>query len=85
MVCIMKIISLISDFVSLSLTDFTNYKKTMREKIKTFVITFLILLFSFIIADHINQTKNDFITFIIAFPIILVVDGIIIIIKNKKL
>ncbi len=82
----MKIVSLISEFVSLSLTDFTNYKKkTMRGKTKTFVITFLILLCSFIIADHINQTKNDFITFAIAFIIILFVDFIIIIIRNKKL
>ena len=67
------------------LSDFTNYKKkTMREKVKTFVITFLILLFSFIIADYINQTQNDFITFVIAFPIILFVDVIIIKIRNKK-
>lgn len=81
----MRIASLISDFVSLSLTDLTNYKKkTMREKIKIFVITFLLILFSFIIADHINQTQNDFITFALALPIILIVDAIIIITKNKR-
>jgi len=80
-----KIVSLISAFVSQCLTDFTNYKKkTIREKTINSVYTFLLLLISFIIADQVNQTKNDFVTFLIAFLIIIIFDSIIKIIRIKK-
>lgn len=81
----MKIRSLITVFISHSLTDLTNYKKkSIREKTKTFATTFMLILISFIIADYVNQTKNDFLTFVIAFPIILIFDFIITIIRSKK-
>jgi len=81
----MKIKSSIIDFLSLNLTDFINFKKKgKRNIIKTFITDFFILFLSFILADFINQTKNDLITFAIACPIVFFVNAIIKIIKNKK-
>jgi len=81
----MKIKSSIIDFLSLNLTDFINFKKKgKRNIIKTFITDFFILFLSFILADFINQTKNDLITFAIAYPIVFFVNAIIKIIKNKK-
>ena len=73
----MKIVCFISDYVSLRLNDFRNYKKNWIRDI-------LMLSFSFITADYINQTKNDFITFVIAFLIIVFMDAIFVKRRKKK-